>query len=268
MRGLIRSNRITAIAVELLVMVCISLAASVRNEFVSLGRENNRNEQLSPTVQFPAGHITSVTTSPNYPTTAGAFKQGYLGGLGDSFVTKINTTGTIVYSTFYGGVGDDWGFAIAVDGNGSAAIAGITNSPTLFLVFPAQSVFGGGGSDAYVAKFSFEGNSLIFSTYLGSGGDDSGDAITIDPAGNVFVGGATTAAFPEVDPIPGGFRGGGSDAIFARLTGTGTIIYSSLLGGAGVDIIQAMTSDRNGNVYFTGYTSSPNFHGATTAGGK
>ena len=108
----------------------------------------------------PAGnaYVTGVTGSTNFPTTAGAFQTTYGGGEFDAFVTKLNPTGTaLVYSTYLGGTDADYGYGIASDPAGNAYVAGITFSsdfPTTAGAF--QTIFGGGDSDAFVAKFAFE----------------------------------------------------------------------------------------------------------------
>src|SRR5437762_855403 len=125
--------------------------------------------------------VTGYTGSTNFPTTAGAF-QTTIGGLNqNAFVTKINPSGAaLVYSTYLGGSGEDIGYGIAVDGSGNAYVtgeAGSTNFPSTAGAFQTAI---GGYSDAFVSKLNPGGSALVYSTYLGGSGEDSGYGITVD----------------------------------------------------------------------------------------
>ena len=89
-------------------------------------------------------------------------------------MTKLNPTGTaLVYSTYLGGTGEDYGSGIAVDTAGNAYVTGTTYStdfPTTAGAF--QTTFGGGNADAFVTKLNPTGTALVYSTYLGGTGDD------------------------------------------------------------------------------------------------
>src|SRR5207249_23529 len=224
-----------------------------------------------------SAYVTGATFSPNFPTTAGAF-QTDLRGSEDAFVTKLDPTGsTLVYSTYLGGSlggsGGDFeeGFAIAVDAAGSAYVTGSTNSrnfPTTPGAF--QTIFGGCGTcdfpsaDAFVTKLNATGTALVYSTFLGSSGDDFGVGIAVDAAGNTYVTGATESAdFPvTVGAFQPGF-GGNFDAFVTKLdttkTGSDSLVYSTFLGGTGLDDGFAIAVDAAGNAYVTGDTNSPDF---------
>ena len=218
-----------------------------------------------------SAYVTGSTNSRNFPTTPGAF-QTIFGGCGtcdfpsaDAFVTKLNATGTaLVYSTFLGGSDEDLGFGIAVDSNGSAYVTGATasgNFPTTPGAF--QTSFGG-TFDAFVTKLNATGSALGYSTYLGSSGDDFGAGIAVDAAGNTYVTGATESAdFPvTVGAFQPGF-GGNFDAFVTKLdttkTGSDSLVYSTFLGGTGLDDGFAIAVDAAGNAYVTGDTNSPDF---------
>lgn len=103
------------------------------------------------------------------------------------FVTKFNPSGNVlVYSTYLGGSGDDWGYSIAVDSSGSAYVTGqtvSTNFPTANARQPAIA----GLINAFVTKFSPSGNALGYSTYLGGNNFDFGWGIAVDSLGNAYV---------------------------------------------------------------------------------
>jgi uncharacterized repeat protein (TIGR01451 family) len=148
-----------------------------------------------------------------------------------------------------------------VDAAGHAYVTGATGSnnfPTTANSF--QSSFGGGSLDAYVAKLSVDGRSLVYSTYLGGSGVDSGSAIAVDGAGNAYLAGDTLSTnFPLQNALQGA-KAGGMDAFVARLDSSGgALVYSTYLGGSGDDTSYDIALDPAGSAYVTGETKSSNF---------
>jgi len=240
-------------------------------------------------------YVTGGTTSANFPTTAGVLqpKFGGFGGnscftFGDAFVTKLNPSGTqMVYSTYLGGVQDDFGTAVTVDSAGNAYVAGSTISPN-FPITPGayQTKFGGrggqvgrpfcggapafSGGDAFIAKINPTGSSLVFSTYLGGTLDDMANSIALDSQQNVYVGGATISMdFPtSAGAFQTAFHGSESqnqffqsgDGFVTKLNSKGSaLMYSTYLGGTGDDVVASLVVDSTGTAYITGSTSSQNF---------
>lgn len=212
-------------------------------------------------------YVCGTTGSTNFPTTtpiSGTYQSN-----GDVFVAKINPAGSaLVYSTYLGGADLDEGFGIAVDASGSAYIAGDTDSPNFPRVNPIQS-FNGGGFDVFVARLNASGSALVYSTTLGGSGDDGAysllgqsSMIAVDSAGNAVITGFTASNnFPIANAYqraPGGqFQ---VDAFVTKLNPTGTtLIFSTYLGGTGLDIGIAVAMDASGNVYITGSTASKDF---------
>jgi hypothetical protein len=214
-------------------------------------------------------YVTGSTSSATFPgVTAGSIQPANGGGGGDAFVTKINAAGTaIVYSTFLGGSGDDFGLGIAVDGTGNAYVTGQTSSTT-FPGVTAGSIqpANGGGFDAFVTKINAAGTAIVYSTFLGGSGFDLGGGIAVDGPGNAYVMGSTSSTtFPGV--TAGSIQpanGGSIDAFVMKINAAGTaIIYSTFLGGSGTDNGRAIAVDGPGNAYVTGETSSTTFPGVT-----
>src|SRR5258706_8048694 len=144
-------------------------------------------------------YVTGTTVSDDFPT-RGAL-QSKRGGHLDAFVTKYSASGALVYSTYFGGATDDSGLAIAVDGAGSIYLTGYTWSID-FPVKDAIKPVNPGGGDAFIAKFTADGSSLVWSTFLGGTGFDIGNGIAVDPGGNVYVAGTTySRAFPTVSAL-------------------------------------------------------------------
>jgi hypothetical protein len=219
-------------------------------------------------------YVTGYTTSPNFPTTAGAFQPDF-GGVAGTFVTKLNPTGTVlVYSTYLGGSGSDVGSGIAVDAAGNAYVTGTARSSDFPTTAGAFQVTSGGLSDAFVTKLDPSGSALVYSTYLGGGDYDGGWAIAIDGEGNAYVTGGThvsgcycNANFPTTpDAFQPQFAGGlgpagsGSDAFFTKLNPAGSaLLYSTYLGGRNNDSGNGIALDSAGNAYIAGSTNSTNF---------
>jgi hypothetical protein len=206
--------------------------------------------------------------------TVNAFQPNFAGGNNDAFVTKIDSTGSaLVYSTYLGGGKiingtEDWGQAIAVDSAGSAYVTGYTYSPD-FPVTAGAFDPSRAGLDAFVTKFTPDGRSLVYSTFLGGAGREQGQGIAVDVNGNAYVTGITesfdnpfTQAYEGFPVTPGAFQVKGSfDAFVSKLNPNGSgLVYSTYLGGsAGVDRGWAIALDSAGNATVTGDTASSNF---------
>jgi len=217
----------------------------------------------------PSGnaYVTGTTYSANFPTTKGTLQTAYGGG-GDVFVAKLNPAGSmLVYSSFLGGSGPDFGQAVAVDSSGNAYVTGSTQSTNFPTAKPLQSA-GGGGEDAFVAKLNAMGAALTYSTYLGGTAADSGQGIALDSSGDAYVTGFTSSPdFPVTpgafQPHCGGFSSGScpaEDAFVTELNSAGSgLIYSTYLGGNGIDRGFGIALDASGNAYITGDTRSNDF---------
>lgn len=187
-----------------------------------------------------------------FPTTQGAYQTASKGPY-DAFVTKLNASGSaLVYSTYLGGTGDDYVLGIAVDSLTNAYVTGLTISNDFPMQNAAQPAFGG-YYDAFVTKLNPAGSTLVYSTYLGGVGWDGGRGIAVDSLGNAYVAGQTGSNnFPTT---PGAFQttyGGSDDAFVAKLNASGSIAYSTYLGGSGGDTANAIAVDQSGNAYVTG----------------
>ena len=222
---------------------------------------------------FITGWTVCRSTICTFPT-VNAFQPNFAGGNNDAFVTKIDSSGSsLVYSTYLGGGKiingtEDWGEAIAVDSFGSAYVTGYTYSPDFPITAGAFDTTRA-GLDAFVTKFTPDGASLVYSTFLGGAGREQGQGIAVDANGNAYITGITesfdspfTSAYEGFPVTSGAFQTKGSyDAFVTKLNSKGSaLVYSTYLGGtAGVDRGWAIALDTANNAYITGDTTSTNF---------
>ncbi len=209
--------------------------------------------------------VTGTASSTDFPTTVGAFQTVQSDYESDAFVTKLNATGSaLVYSTYLGGIGEDYGTGIAVDSAGNAYITGSTTSTS----FPttAGAFLTGTYGGAFLTKLNANGTALIYSTYLGGNGFDHGTGIAVDSAGDAWITGYTTSTnFPTTADAVQSVIFEDIDAFVSELNADGTALkYSTYLGGTiadegVIDAGQAIAVDSAGNIYVTGLAFPGNF---------
>jgi hypothetical protein len=228
-------------------------------------------------------HITGWTGSfpsdppgrPEYPRTPDALQPKYGGGTSDAFVTVLDPTGKMIYSTFLGGGGDDRGYDIEVNHRVRMYVAGTTSSTDFPTRDAAQPVLGG-GKDGFVTVFDPTRQALVYSTYLGGTGDDvivraapsfhhpfdlynnrvRGARL---PEGLVFAGTTSSPDFPTRDGVQMAYGGGSSDAFVACFGLAGRLKFATFLGGKGADEGRDVAMDAVGQIYLTGITNSEDF---------
>ncbi|MGA1872395.1 MAG: SBBP repeat-containing protein, partial [Thermoplasmatota archaeon] len=208
-------------------------------------------------------YLPNLPTLTFYPTTAGAYNTTH-NGYRDVFVTKLNTTGSsLVYSTFIGGSGHDYGEDIAVDTEGNAYITGWTyydhtDYPTTSGAY--DTTYNGGPCDAFVTKLDPVGSSLVYSTFIGGGGWDRGHGIAVDTSGNAYItgeAGNVTVVFPTTSGAYDTTHNGAFDVFVSKLNPAGSsLIYSTFIGGLGHDQGWGIAIDVGGNAYVTGHTEN------------
>jgi hypothetical protein len=186
--------------------------------------------------------------------------QGSPPGSESAFVSEFSPSGTtLVYSTYLGGDRSAYGTAIAVDNQGCAYVTGSTNS-TRFPVVNAFESTGGSVNTVFVTKYSPNGTSLVFSTYLD--GAQFGEGIAVDSTSEAYVtgSGAVGSSFPVLGwPLP---NAGAQGAFVTKFSSVGTsLVYSSLLGQGvpGDTAALGIAVDGSGNAYVAGYTDKTSF---------
>lgn len=159
------------------------------------------------------------------------------------------------YSTYLGGSGEDDAYGIAVDGSGSAYIAGATAS----INFPAHTgtVSTVGGFDAFVTKLDATGSSVVFTTVIGGSSDDFAFGVAVTSTAAYVIGNTSSTVFPSTVKLG---PAGGTDVFVAGLNSTtGVATYVTRIGGTGTDSGNAIAADSSGNAYIAGETHSTDF---------
>ncbi|MCC7438963.1 MAG: SBBP repeat-containing protein [Armatimonadetes bacterium] len=213
-------------------------------------------------------YITGATRSSDFPVTPNAYTNAR-GGNSEVFISKFNPAlSQLLYSTVFGGDGDDYANAIAVTADGAAIVAGRTLSanfpttPSALLAAPPAL------ENGWITRLSADGSALEFSSFVGGAGVDRITGMGLDDRGNPYVVGQTSSAdFPTTPDADFRTISGGDDAFVAKIHSTGTrLLYSSFFGSDLRDEAIAVAVDQPGNAYVAGYTSAPNF--PTTAGAE
>lgn len=216
-------------------------------------------------------YATGLTASTDFPTVS-PYQAASGGGANDAFLLKcdpaLTGAASLLYSTYFGGTGDDRSVSVALDGSDRAYISGSTSSTDLPTAGPIQSNNNGGAFDAFITGFNAAGSALRFSTYLGGAGEDRGTGLDIDSSGRVYIAGRTVSGdFPTTAGAldtscgsDGTCDNGVMDAFVARLSSSGsTLMYSTYLGGSGDDRAVAVDTDSQGRAYISGSTGSTDF---------
>ena len=231
---------------------------------------SNSGDSVETLALAPGGTVyaTGETLSADFPTTPGAFETMINGngisGYIDAFVTALNPAGTdLTYSTFLGGTYNDIGYGIAIGPEGTAYVTGDTSSYDFPTSPGAYDPTANGGLDVFVTRVSTDGTALVFSTYMGGGDDDSGQGIALDSTGDVCITGSADS--PDYPTTPGAYDTTQNspllgDVFVTKLDPTGSaLVYSTFLGGSGVDSGSDLIADPDGSVTVTGWTLSPDF---------
>jgi hypothetical protein len=225
-------------------------------------------DQVNGLALGPEGsiYLAGFTSSGNFPTTPNAFGTKCDGGVqpycaGDAFITKFDASGQkLAYSTLVGGSSSDAANGIAVDQRGNAYITGQTSSRDFPVHDPYQANLAGPG-DAFVLKLDPSGSKSVWATFLGGSGFDVGTDIALDYHDNVYVTGTTNSSdFPLSHAFQASNKGGPSDGFVTKFNPQGVqLIYSTYIGGSGLDFPFRIAIDRNERPAIVGFTSSTDF---------
>ncbi len=203
-------------------------------------------------------YVTGITSSLNFPVTVGVLqtvKQGQY----DAFLTKLDATGNVLWSTFYGGIGDEFAYKILVDSDDNPYIIGYTNGNDILVSSSGVAQSSSNGSyDSFIVKLNSAGN-FIWGTYFGGSGGEFVFSADIDSDNNILVGGYTSSTdMPTVNSFQG-IMGGALDAFVAKFDSTGNLLWSTYCGGSNSEDVHALHVDDQDNVIIAGETYSSDF---------
>ncbi|MDP3927800.1 MAG: gliding motility-associated C-terminal domain-containing protein [Bacteroidota bacterium] len=239
---------------------------------------------------YAAGTTTGDPTSlGRYPATANAFQINYAGGgvaegegLGffpcDITFSKYSSDGkTLLYASYLGGANNEVPHSMVIDKDANLILMGNTYSNNFPVSSNAYDPSHNGRHDIILSKFDKDGL-LVGSTYLGGSGNDGintngvtqyffadsyrGDVIT-DVTGNIYVASFTQSADYPTTPncIQNNLKGLQDGAIFKINPQLSNLIWSTFLGGDGVDAFYSIDLDNNQNIFLSGGTNSTDIAG-------
>jgi hypothetical protein len=208
-------------------------------------------------------YISGWTNSEDFPT-VNAYNNTYNGD-GSIFVCKLSPYGDdLIYSTYVGGSDAESSTGMAIDLEGNAFVCGWTYSHDFPMVDPFDSTHNGGGDfgdDIFVFKLNPEGDSLLFSTYVGGSDDDVPTALELDSSGNIYVTGYTYSEnLPATENAYETEHDLWMDIFLFKLNPRGdTMIYFTYISASRYEAPNDIAVDASGAVYMVGFTTSPGF---------
>ena len=202
------------------------------------------------------------TTSVYNIATSGAY-QTTLSGNSDAFLVKFSPDGQRLWGTYYGGSNGDYGYSCAVDKDNNIIFAGYSNSPSNIASPGAYQTILHGLQDGMLAKFT-PGGQRVWSTYYGGNGIDPwGEEVievcAVDTNGNIYCSGITGS--PDYIASVGAHQttlGGKYDAFMVKFTTNGQREWGTYYGGSNLDQNGCCSVSKNGFVFLSGNTNSPN----------
>jgi hypothetical protein len=204
-----------------------------------------------------AVYVTGIATAGSFPTTPGVFQSTATRGEPAGVVAKIAPDSSLAYATLFGNA-STVPTAVAVDASGNAYITGHAG-PGLPTVNARQPALAGGASDAFIARLNATATGLVFSTYLGGGGDDAALAIALDGAANIYVAGPTTSVdFPQQNALPPQLGQAGSNFVVGMTPDGRALVYSTYFADAQTTVT-ALHATPTGTAYLSGKTTSAAF---------
>ncbi len=195
--------------------------------------------------------VSGFTSSTDFPT-QNAYQSSSQGNF-DLFVSKFNPDGTLNYSTYLGGSGDEKDGKLESNGT-HIFLIGSSNS-TDFPTINAYQSLNGGGYDIVYSILNQSGG-LIFSTYIGGSGNDYGKGIFIDNGKTFLIGSSNSSDFPTINAYDSS-QNGGYDIVISEFNSSNALIFSTYIGGSRNDYGKGIYY--NENIYFVGYSNSSNF---------
>lgn len=206
-------------------------------------------------------YLTGETSISTNLSTAGSHQPSN-GGNYDAYLARFSANGALLWSTYYGGTGADYGRSVATDDEGNVYLAGITASNNMATPGAHQPT-PGGGNDAFLAKFNKDGVRQ-WSTYYGGSGTESGFGVAVDANGYVYLTGITGSVNNIASP--GSYqpvKAAGNDAYLAKFDKNGVRQWGTYFGGNNSDNATAIATDAMNRIYIAGNTASTDLPAAS-----
>lgn len=210
-------------------------------------------------------YLSGSTSSTSGIATKGAYKTTVDSLNGNAFLAAFDSNGVQKWGTYYGGNGGtsgDLAYSLATNGKSDLYITGsTTNSSGIATAGAYQTIFAG-SSDVFLADFKTTG-ALSWGTYYGGMYDETGEAVSTDSTGNIYLAGYTSsdtgiATSGAYQLSLGNLAGAYPDAFLAKFNSNGALKYGTYFGGSGYDFGYGVANDNSGDIFVTGLTSSTN----------
>lgn len=205
-------------------------------------------------------YLSGQTTSSSFPVVF-PYQDAFAGAT-DVFVTKMGLDGTLEFSTFFGGIGQEEYPRLATDNEYNVYVSGRTYSED-FPVYAAYSSSLNGNSDVFAFKMNSTGDVLLFSTFLGGNSDDFAGGLAVDNNGNLYVATTTVSKdFPVVNAYqayPGENPASENPTVTKFSVGGDYLEYSTYIAGTDEDVVMGMAVDANGCAMIHGFAYSDDF---------
>ncbi len=201
-------------------------------------------------------YMTGYTASASSIATSGVYQTTYGSGGDDAFLAKFNSSGAILWATYYGGSAVDIGYSVATDASGNIYMTGYTQSSSGIATSGTYQPALAGSSDGFLAKFNSSG-AIQWATYFGGSNVDVGESVATDASGNVYMGGYTTSASGiATSGVYQAALSGSFDGFLSKFNSSGVIQWATYYGGGGIEVGTGVATDVSGNVYLAGWTTS------------
>lgn len=214
------------------------------------------SEDITGLAVDAAGNIYAAGSTYSVSGIAANGFQNTVGGNGDAFLVKFDSSGSRIWGTYYGGAGMEGGHSVTLDTSGSIYLTGYSTSTSGIASGGFQNSYGGGTTDAFVVKFSSAG-SRLWGTYFGGNSSEYGYCLATGSAGSILLAGNTNSSSAiALNGFQNTFGGGTEDAFLAKFDLSGNLLWATYYGGPLSDAGNGVACDSLGNIYLAGTTWS------------
>jgi Beta-propeller repeat len=215
-------------------------------------------------------YVTGTTSSTDFPTAGNAVQTALALGTTETvfnpnvFVAVISQNNGLVYSTYYGGTGGDYPYAIGLDAKSNIYVGGTTSSTDFPVTSNAYAAVLWGPSDVFVLELNINATAALYATYIGGENADDGRGFAVTPGGQVYFAASTLSTeFPLAGNVYQNSLTGIENLVVGILdltkSGNQSLVYSTYFGGSTIEEVRQLILDPSGDVLLTGWTLSSDF---------